>query len=264
MKAWFNGEWIDADAPALGVHDRGFTLGDGLFETMLWNGDAIARVERHAQRLHDSAAALDLPAPPNAERIDAIARELIAANAIIGAASVRLSFSAGQGARGLTRPPQLSPILAFAAAPYQAPQTPANVISSSIPRAAGSLAARHKTLSYIDNVMARREAEKAGADEALVFNARDFLAGGAASNVFAALDGEIRTPPIEDGALPGTMRATLLDAFPQIAVRSIPRRDLARATALWISNALTGARRVTRLDARALSDAPFLLDEFKI
>lgn len=255
MSAWVNGEYRQLYDPVITILDRGFTLGDGLFETMFWDGYHIRLLERHAARLKDSAIALGLPEPPKAEEIEHIARELLDRDELLGrTAALRLTWSAGPGERGLPRPDPMAPSFVLATVAYDPPRTPMDVIISGIRRNETSPTSKYKTLSYLDNVMARREAETQGAQEALMLNTQGRLAGAAAGNVFLKLKGEIVTPPLEDGALPGVMRAALLEAYPAIVQRPISAEDVAAAEAGVISNALQGARAIKSIAGRALAD----------
>jgi branched-chain amino acid aminotransferase len=259
MTAWVNDHW--SDAPAIDARDRGFTLGDGLFETILWDGARLARFDRHMARLHASAAALGLPPPPDAERLRALSTELVSRDGLSSApAAVRITWSAGVGDRGVLRPAAMRPTLVVTASAYARPTAPAVLVTSRIRRNETAPSARHKTLSYIDNTMARAEAVAQGADEALLFNTHDRIASGACCNIFLIIDGRIVTPPATEGALPGSFRAALMEANAQIIERAITLDELAHADAAFITNALHGVRTVSRLDGRSLDTNHALLD----
>ena len=106
---WVNGELLPAGEAAVDPRDRGFTLGDGVFETMRVRGGAVLRIERHLSRLRAGAAVLGLsPLPRNEDLADAITRTL-AANGLTDAA-VRLPVTRGvPKGRGLLPPPEPSP-----------------------------------------------------------------------------------------------------------------------------------------------------------
>jgi branched-chain amino acid aminotransferase len=164
-----------------------------------------------------------------------------------------LTWSAGRGPRGLLRPRELAPVLIATAAPIAVNDTPVNLAVSSILRNETAPSARFKTLSRIDNVMALIEAERAGADEAVQFNTQGALAGGAFSNVFVVIDGQIRAPAESDGALAGTVRGALIEQGLAVKIGRIDRSQFARAEAACITNALQPCRIVARLDGRALA-----------
>lgn len=258
MTAWVNDDWTYT--PAIDARDRGFTLGDGLFETILWDGARLRRFPRHVARLHTSAAALGMPPPPGEDRLAEISTELLQRDGLQSAsAAVRITWTAGVGDRGVLRPAPMRPVLVITAGAYTPPATPAVLVTSAIRRNETAPSARFKTLSYIDNTMARAEAVAQGGDEAVLLNTQGRVAGGACCNIFVAIDGVVVTPPATDGALPGTFRAALMDANPHIAERSISADDLARADGAIITNALHEARAVSHIDGRALdTDAAIL------
>jgi branched-chain amino acid aminotransferase len=115
-----------------------------------------------------------------------------------------------------------------------------------------SPASRHKTLSYIDSVMALREAHQASADEAVMFNTRGRPASAAAANLVFLIDGEIVTPPLSEGILAGTTRTRLLAALPEIVERRLTRAEAKTTDALVLTNALRGLRPALSWDGRDL------------
>lgn len=252
MIAWVNGAWIEDGAPALAVSDRGFTLGDGLFETLYYDGAALRRLDRHKTRLCGSARALGLPPPPTTW--GDLCLDVLVKNGLRDApAAVRVSWTSGPGARGLARPSQLSPTLVITASPFVRETSPLKVVTALVRRECG-VTARHKTLSYLPNVMALREAPADG--EAALLNRAGLLAGGARSNIICVIDGELRTPAIGHGALPGTLRAALLESTLGLRIAPISARDIAHIEAAAITNALQGVRRISYWDGRALVAHP--------
>ena len=138
--------------------DRGLLLGDGLFETMLWVDGGLPRLDAHLARMAAGCETLGLPLFDLVE-----ARALcLAAPAEAGVdgvrAAVRLTLTAGSGGRGLDRPAAPAPRLAATAAAAPVVTTPADLALAKTRRNEGSPAARLKTLSYVDNVLARAEA----------------------------------------------------------------------------------------------------------
>jgi branched-chain amino acid aminotransferase/4-amino-4-deoxychorismate lyase len=229
--------------------DRGFTLGDGLFETVLAEAGTLMHLDAHLDRLTAGCAVLGLPAPDR-EAAAAAMREALAAAQLTGArAAVRLSYTAGAGGRGLDRPETLKPRLVATAASAPKLTAPARVIVSSVRRNEGSPAAQLKTLAYLDNVLARREARAAGADEALMLNTRGELACAAAANLFWVAGERLATPALRCGVLPGIARARAMAAARRrgIAVDEVAAGPeiLASATAIFLTNSLIGLRQVS-------------------
>lgn len=251
MIAWRDGDWIE-DGDVLPADDRGLTLGDGLFETLLAVDGGLAHVGLHFRRLAASAAALGLPPPPEASRLEAVARETLTRNGLDrGRAAVRLTLTAGRSARGLLREPADARLL-VTASPAPEAGTPVRLVTVSVRRNPASPASRHKTLSYIDSVMALREAHQAGADEAVMFNTRGRPASAAAANLVFRIDGEIVTPPLSEGILAGTTRTRLLAALPEMVERRLTRAEAKTADALVLTNALRGLRPALSWDDRDL------------
>lgn len=204
---WLNGELVRVDEAHVSIFDRGFTLGDGLFETMRVYGGRIFRVHEHIERLERSAARIGLPLPTG---LADAASQTAAANGLAEAA-VRLTVSRGPGPAGLEPPESVRPTVVIAARPAPAP--PASVRAGI---AAGRLnehapTAGLKRLGFLDSIVALREARAAGYDDVILLDTAGHLAEGAASNLFVMADGVLRTPPLTCGVLPGITRAAVLE-----------------------------------------------------
>jgi branched-subunit amino acid aminotransferase/4-amino-4-deoxychorismate lyase len=229
--------------------DRGFTLGDGLFETVLAVEGRMDHLAAHAARMIAGCAALGLPSP-DLDHLTAAIPELGP-----GRQAVRITWSAGTGGRGLDRPDIVTPVLTVTAALAPLPGPARLVTSRIVRRNEQSPAANLKTLAYLDNVLARREALAAGGDEAVMLNTRGQLACAAAANLFWIKDGRIFTPALACGALPGLARARLMAAVDVQEVVAGPEA-LDGAEAVFVTNSLTGVRQVARLDGRDLAPHP--------
>ena len=239
------------------IHDRGLLLGDGLFETILAEHGRLVWFEAHAKRLVAGCAVLGLP-PPDAPRLRQAALSAIAEAGLEGErAAVRLTWTAGSGGRGLDRPAPVAPRLLAAASSAPRPAGPVTLATVSVRRNAGSPASRLKTLSYLDNVLARCEARAAGADEAVMLNTDGRLACAAAGNLFWIEAGRLSTPALELGVLDGVTRAVVLDLAAELGLAaaqvSAGPEALAGAEAVFVTNSLIGIRPASRLDGRAFA-----------
>ncbi len=246
MTFWLNGEWRD-DPVAIRIDDRGFLLGDGVFETILVRNGVPAFLDRHLERLARGLGRLALSAAPP-EDLRAVIAELAARN---GAekedASLRLTISRGPGERGLaypkddaSNPTVLMTLTRMGAVRAQERR----LIVSDHVRAVGGVAAACKTPAYLDNILALNEAVAAGADDAVMLNAAGHVACATTANVFViAADGAVATPPVADGALPGVVRGVLLDHAGSVGVpidaRSLSVDEL-RGGAIFLTNSLIG------------------------
>jgi branched-chain amino acid aminotransferase/4-amino-4-deoxychorismate lyase len=234
------------------VDDRGLLLGDGLFETILYEVGKLHHFGGHADRMIRGCVVLGLPAP------DAQVLEIVAMDAVQAAgladrrAAVRLTWTAGSGGRGLDRPDAPHPRLIASAAPSPRPTTPASLVTVSIRRNEGSPASRIKSLNYLDNVLARRTARQAGADEALMLNNRGEIAGAAVANLFWFEGDALLTPSLECGVLDGIMRGLIIAEARRVGIQvteiaAFPER-LAGARGMFLTNSLIGVRAVESLD----------------
>jgi branched-chain amino acid aminotransferase len=254
MIAWWDGEVREGSVAPFDLTDRGLTLGDGLFETMLACGGAIDQLDAHVARLTGSAGALAIPSDPDAIRAAALALAARASQSSV----IRITLTRGRGERGLALPTEPHPVLFAVASPYRAELAFAAVRLATVSarRNDQSPTSRMKTLGYLDAVLGLREAVAAGADDALFLDTRGFVACSSVANVVAVADGRLLTPSLEHGVLPGIQRARLLrlaaDAGLEPAEASLYPADLLRADAVFLTNSLRLLSPVTALDGRAL------------
>ncbi len=251
----------------IGPADRGLTLGDGLFETLLAEAGTLSDLGPHLARMAQGCAALGLPAPDPAEAERRMQRALQDARLLDARAAVRLTLTAGRGGRGLDRPATLAPTLFASAAPAPAPVGPAMVVVAQVRRNDLSPASRLKTLSYLDNVLARREALAVGADEAMMLNTRGEVTCAAAANIFWLAEGVLYTPALECGALAGVARARVLRAAVGLGVVAREIRAgleaVREAEAVFLTNSLIGVRCVARLDGRDIAEGHAVVSKIK-
>lgn len=239
---------------AVPLDDRGLLLGDGLFETLLFVRGELVLAETHARRMADGAAALGLPAPPTAAFVACALAAVRVAGLGEARAAVRVTLTAGSGGRGLDRPTAPQPRLFATAAASLAPTSPAMLMIAATRRNQASPASRLKTLAYLDNVLARREALAAGADEAVMLNTRDEVACAAAANLFWLKQGALFTPAAETGRLDGVMARQVIAAATAAGIEVRQVREgaeaLSAANAVFLTNSLIGVR------AARLADQP--------
>lgn len=246
------------------LDDRGLLLGDGLFETLLWRDGALALGEAHAAWMIRAAAALGLPAP-SSELFLATARQAVAdAGLETARAAVRVTLTAGSGARGLDRPTGLEPRLFATASPSGSPLSPAVLMVAETRRNEASPASRLKTLSYLDNVMARREATAVGAHEAVMLNTQGEIAGATAANLFWfwVKDERLFAPPLEAGRLDGVMAGAVVEAARRQGIDyqelRIGADALASADTVFLTSSLIGVRPARLAAAGAVSFHPMI------
>ena len=213
MKAMIlNGDLFEGkacEAVSIPASDRGFLLGDGLFETLpVINGKALWWSD-HKERLLKSAKILALPV--HDDGLDACVSQL-SALAKEEQAILRIALSRGSGGRGLLPPatPDLTCLATLAPLPAGLAFADATLATSAIRRNEHSVTATIKSNNYLDNIIAAQQAGEKGADDALLLNTAGAMACTTIGNLFAIFGKTLKTPPISDGVLPGIMRAKIL------------------------------------------------------
>jgi branched-chain amino acid aminotransferase len=257
---YLNGAIVPPDFARIDPADRGFTLADGLFETLRAYRGKPFRLEDHLLRLESSAQALGIPLLFDAVRIAEAVVELLQANALTeGDAAIRITATRGTGPRGLLPPADVKPTLMITTTGYAPLPDTCSAAIVEIRRNEGSPLSRMKSLGYLDNVLAAREAADRGAEEAILMNNAGRVAGAARANVFAVRDGRLLTPPLSDGVLPGIARRVVLDLAAALRIpteeASLSPADLAGAAEIFLTNSLFEIRSVGRLDDRAFGAA---------
>jgi branched-chain amino acid aminotransferase/4-amino-4-deoxychorismate lyase len=239
------------------VDDRGLLLADGLFETVLWAKGRLDRFDRHVTRMIRGCDALGLPPPDEAGLAEAALGAVERAGLTGARAAVRLTWTAGSGGRGLDRPAAPAPRLFASAAVVPETYPPAELVRVPVRRNEGSPASRHKTLAYLDNVLARRAA---GGAEALMLNNAGKVACAAAANLFWFEDGRLCTPAPDCGALEGIMRAAVIEAAAGQGIRTWEVTSgfdaLRRAEGLFLTNSLIGVRPVATCEGLPVPPRP--------
>src|SRR5215216_5447661 len=207
-----NGEHADVDARSISPRDRGFTLADGLFETMRARRGGVFRLAQHLARLSAGLQALAIPEPPELGRwVQDAVRQAGPVDL-----SIRLTVTRGPGPGGLAPPAQVQPtvVLSVHAMPAFAADTYTiglRAVVASGRRNAQSPTAGLKTIAYTDAIVAWLEAQRAGADEAIFLDTNGHCSEATASNLFIYRDGIVLTPPVTCAALPGVTRAAIIE-----------------------------------------------------
>jgi branched-chain amino acid aminotransferase len=254
--AWFNGRLVDGFIP-LDPADRGLTLGEGVFETVAVFNAHPAYLGPHLDRLEKGTEVLGIAL--SRSTIEQGISEIISAHRC-RSGILRITATAGPGLRGLAAS-ATEPTILITLAPWQEAMLnqPVKLATSAIRRNEHSPACRLKTLAYIDNILAAREAARAGADDALMLNTAGRPVCSTISNLFAIDGRALITPPVAEGALPGIMRARVLALAKSVDLDPVERpmtlADLHSAGAVFLTNSIRLTRPVTAIDNVQISQA---------
>ena len=253
MRFWVShaGGLVDASDARVSVLDHGFTVADGVFETLKVTGGEAFALTRHVDRLERSAAAMALPAPDREAVFDAV-RETVDANApLLGdLGRLRITYTAGDAPLGSDRG-ETGPTLVVAVSAMKPWPESAAVITVPWPRNERSPLAGVKSTSYAENVLALARAHEHGAGEALMPDTQGRLCEGTGSNVFVVLDGRLITPTLATGCLAGVTRDLVLEWSGAEEV-DVPMSALADAEEVFITSSTRDVQPVHRVDSRSL------------
>jgi len=259
--AWVDGRLVAADEPALLVGDRGFQLGDGLFETLRVRRGVAIEIGLHLARLREGLGIMAIPMPLSDAELAAGIAAVVAADSLLDAAA-RITVSRGAPSdRGLLPAGwrTLVPTVVIQARPH-VPVT-ADVLARGVRAviATGRRDPAHplasvKTTSRVDHVHAKLEAERAGADDAITLTVDGHVAEATAANVGLLVGKRLVTPPLAAGILAGTTREWLLrpegaSALGLVAVEAwITPDDLVAADEVWLCSSVAGFQALVALD----------------
>jgi len=262
---WVNGRRMSADAPHLSALDRGFTLADGVFETMrVYDGNTF-RLDAHIRRLSDAASTLGIPLPTGIGHVVTQAVREAGASGI-REASVRVTVSRGVGSPGLAPPPSPEPTIVVAVAPP--PAFSADLYRNGIRvhvasgrRNERAMTAGLKTIAFTESVVALAEARAAGADDALFLDTEGHVSEGTSSNVFIAAAADVNvlvTPPLSCAALPGITRAAVIELATELGivvdVRPIDYGELLASPEVFLTSTLRAIAPAVTIGGASIGD----------
>jgi len=265
MLVFLNGKILPEAEAFVPLNDRGFLLGDGLFETMRVANGKTFRFAQHLERLTRGADFLKIQLPYTPRELEKFAAQLIEQNQMPEAV-LRVTLTRGLGGRGYSLKNSGSPTVAMTlhALPPQNVDEPLqwNLVTSSYRIPTSDALSAFKTTSKILNVMARADAEEKGADEALLLNTNGEVAETAGGNLFWVYQDKICTVPAGRGVLPGITRAVVLEICQSLGLetnkRVIKPEHLRNAEGLFVTNSALGIVPVAAFDGEPVAPSPLV------
>jgi branched-chain amino acid aminotransferase len=261
---WMNGTMIDATGPHISVFDHGLLYGDGVFEGLRFYGKRAFRVEEHLARLERSAAAIRLRLPYSRSEFSA-AIDRVVRDSPLADGYVRVVVTRGEGELGLDPRSCARPNAIVIAAGLRLFADDASrgvdvVIASTRQASPDALDPRIKSLNYLNRILARIEANDAGAAEAIMLNREGHLAEGSGDNVFLVRDRVLMTPPVADGALEGVTREAVLALAQSFGVEtravSLSPYDLLACDEAFLTGTGAGLVPIRSVGGRRLTACP--------
>jgi branched-chain amino acid aminotransferase len=257
MFVYLNNNIVPAAEARVSVFDHGFLYGDGIYETMRVYDGVVFLIDEHMKRLRRSASLIGLDIPKSDDAIRGAIYDTLLAN-VLSDAYIRLTISRGYGEIGLD--PDLCKEPTFVIIAEKFKNYPRSYYEEGIRLKIASvrrnlkeaLNPQIKSLNFLNNILAKIEAKKADANEAIMLNASGHLAEGTVSNIFFLKNNILHTPSIECGILDGITRALVID----LAVKNaIPAKEgefrpgeLYEASEVFITNSTMEIMPVSRVD----------------
>jgi aminodeoxychorismate lyase len=265
MEVFLNGKFLPEAEAVVPLNDRGFLLGDGLFETVRVARRRPFRLGQHLERLSRGADHFKIKLPQTIREIQKHAAELIVRNALAEGV-LRITLTRGPGGRGYSTAGAERPTLALTlhALPPQDSEEPLqwSLVTSSFRLPASDGVAAYKSTSRILNVLARAEAEAQGADEALLLNTNGEVGETASGNLFWVYDDKICTVPTGRGILPGITRAVVLEVCQSLGLetnkRVIKPEMLRKAEGVFVTQSALGIVPIAAFDGLPVAPSPLV------
>ena len=257
---YLNGKLLPREKAKISLLDYGFLFGFGLYETVRAYNGKVFRLDNHLARLRYSGTRLGIIIQPKLIR-EAV-KDVIKANGF-KQTRLRISVSIGEGTMSPNLDSCKQPTIAILASEYKLPsrekyQNGYKIVLSAIRRSSLSPVTYLKSGNTMENMLARRDAKDAGADEAFFLNEKNYLTEAAGSNLFIIKDSILKTPRYESGILPGVTRVVVFELAARLGIKvrevNLKLIDLLQADEVFITNSLIEIVPVTMIDGKLIAD----------
>jgi branched-chain amino acid aminotransferase len=254
-----NGSVVPAEQARVSVLDNGFLFGDAVYETLRTYGGRPFHLDRHLERLRASASRLGF-APAFGDEEFAGRIDVLLARAGNEESYVRMILSRGVGDMSYRFDRVQGPTLVIVAKPFEPP--PPKDYVEGLAVAVVSVRRNHpqaldpaiKSCNLLNNILAVREAQGHGAAEAILLNDSWEVAEGAGTNVFLVRGGQVATPPLAAGILPGITRRVVLDLCRELGITArqekMDARDLTAADEVFLTSSTREVMPVRSIDGK--------------
>jgi branched-subunit amino acid aminotransferase/4-amino-4-deoxychorismate lyase len=265
MIVFLNGDFLPESEAVISINDRGFLLGDGLFETIRVVNSRPFRMAQHLERMTRGLNFLKITPSFTPKELQKFAVDLVERNKLPDSI-LRVTITRGVGPRGFSPKASGPPTMAMtlSALPATNPDEPLqwSLVTSPFRVPASDPISSYKSTSRILNILARAEAESRGADEALLLNTNGEAAEAAGGNMFWVYREQICTVPTGRGVLPGITRAVVLEICQALGLptnkRVIKPEMLRNAEGIFITNSALGIVPVVSFDGEPVAPSPLV------
>ena len=261
MKIFIDGKFCSERDAKVSVFDHGLLYGDGVFEGIRAYNGRVFKLKEHIDRLFYSAKAILLDIPMTHAEVMQATVKTIRANKLRDC-YIRLVVTRGVGTLGLNPRNCKKPSVIIIAGkiqlyPQEYYQRGLDIVTVPTTRNLhNSVNPAIKSLNYLNNILAKIEANNAGVEEAIMLNADGFVAECTGDNLFIIKDGALFTPPLSAGALYGITRQTVIELAEQLGVKvaepNLTRYDLFNADECFITGTAAEVVPVVKIDGRVI------------
>jgi branched-chain amino acid aminotransferase len=259
---YFNGKFVPKKEAKTSVYDHGFLYGDGVFEGIRAYSGRVFRLDEHIDRLYDSAKALYLKIPLSKEEMKKAIIETLKVNNLKDA-YIRPIVTRGEGDLGLDPRKCPKPNVIIITQQWGAMygdlyEKGLTAVTVSVRRnAPEAMPPNIKSMNYLNNILAKIEANVKGGDEAILFDVNGYISEGSGDNIFIVKKGRILTPPTINN-----LRGITREAAIELAVKegievkeaNIGFFDLYTADEVFVTGTAAEIAPITRIDGRLIAD----------
>ncbi len=263
MKIYLNDKLVDQAEAKISVFDHGLLYGDGIFEGIRLYGGCVFKLDAHLERLEYSAKAIMLDLPWSRQKIAEAVCETCCANGLEDG-YIRLIVTRGEGGLGLSikncDAPQLIIIVdKIQLYPQEFYENGLKIITVPTRRCSpAALPPTVKSLNYLNNILAKIEAQHFGYHEAIMLNDQGYVAECTGDNVFIIHKGELVTPSASAGALKGITREMVIEIAEELGISwreaNLTRYDLWIAEELFLTGTAAEIVPIVEVDARSIGN----------
>jgi len=261
LQIWLDGKLVDKSDAKISVYDHGLLYGDGVFEGIRVYNGKIFKCDAHLDRLWASAKAIRLEIPISREQFCAAMEQTVAANGFSDC-YIRAVVTRGVGYLGLSPSKCPGPSIFIIADtielyPREMYEKGMPIITATVIRNhPNALSPRIKSMNYLNNILAKIEANDAGVPEAIMLNHEGNVAECTGDNIFIVRNQQVQTPTTADGILEGITRGVVIDLCHKLGIscveKTLQRHDLYVADECFLTGSAAEVVAVTKIDGRSI------------
>jgi branched-chain amino acid aminotransferase len=262
LQVYANGDFVPQDQAVTSIYDHGFLYGDGVFEGIRAYNGRVFRLDEHIDRLYDSAMAIMLDIPLSKDEMKQAILETLRVNNLVDA-YIRPIVSRGVGDLGLDPRKCPMPNVFIISQPWGAMygdlyDKGLSAVTVTVRRnAPESLSPNIKSMNYLNNILAKIEANHKGGDEAIILDVRGNISEGSGDNIFILKNGTISTPQVMNN-LRGITRAAAIEIAQDLGYPLLETDlglfDLYTADEVFVTGTAAEIAPITTVDGRPVGD----------